>query len=617
MNKRPSFDDIAAKIEKPSFDDIAASIAPEPQDTRTDAEFIRDTVRPESTWLSRLSSKLDESADNAVSRLNAGDNPITSGLRAGVEGVTNIPRTAPVLNKVYKKADDVANSLITGLIDAADENDDPNKSALNRPIVSLLKGGAGSLFKKAQKLPQPAKDMIVTGVNLLDFIPMTGAVSKIPGKVADATESTGRGLVKAGKAIKKSETKIPKSVAKSAYGKTLLDKADNIIETMSEFGITEGDNITSSILAKSKIQERVDKVDDIIRGISQSEGSPEVVPIHAALKGMKVKELSNTGSRPEARNALKKIIMDMIDDGHDRPVGIEQLIEAKKNLNRTGDLFSNGPADPEAIASREMRRKMYLNLTDEIGKISPEAKALNKEVKRLLDVQAALDAAAYREGNKDIFGLTDHIIGGAALANPGSLWAAVPMAMGKQAIKGGKLGNRMINAGNKILGNKPRSIAQTLQETSSSKPMWGSKGSGIDLKNAPIVDQKALPAPMVGETTQRIQPQMPTMGDRIRAIGKEPPGTSLPALPSPEDIKRLYPHLSEEDVRAAVWKFMNEKEMVESGKFLPAPMVDDVVPKTTVQQQVPSVADRIRAIGRFDYEPDRKAISASRRRLRR
>ena len=507
-----------------------------PQDTRTDAQFIKDTVTPKNTWLGRLTGKSNESFDANDARIKAGDNPITSTVRAVTEGITNVPRTAPVLNKVYDKADEIVSSAIMGLTDAADQNDNKDAPFINRPIVSLLKGGAGALYNKAKGLPQPAKDAIVTGVNLLDFIPGTGAVAKIPGKVADATEATGEGILKLGKLVKKSETKIPSSVAKSAYGKTLLEKADGIIETMSEFGLTEGDNVASSIIGHSKVQERVDAVENIVRNIAQSADAPQVVPIHAALKGLKVKELSNTGGRPEARNALKKIIMDMVEDGHDQPVGIEQLIEAKKNLNRTGDLFSNGPSTPEALASRELRRKMYLNLTDAIGEISPEAKALNVEVKRLLDATAALDAAAYREGNKDIFGLTDHIIGGATLANPGALWAAVPMAMGKQAIKGGKLGNTLMRTGNKMLGNADRTVAQTLGDVAAKnpKPAWGSKGSGIDLKTAPIIDRKALPAPMLNNW-QSTSPALAPKGVNMRDIGKNitPEGYSpdLPTLP--------------------------------------------------------------------------------------
>ena len=456
-------------VTKPRFGGTPVS-DPEPVDARTDAQFIKDTVRPESTWLSRLTGKLGESAEAGEARVKAGDNPITSGVRSVVEGFTNVPRTAPGIRKVYEKGDEVVNAIITGLSEGADKYDTENKRMIDRPVLSILKGGAGKAYSKLKGLPQPAKDVITTGVNLLDFIPGTGAVAKAPGKVLDVTESAGQKLLKAGKAVKMSETKIPKSIAKSAYGKTLVEKANGIIETMADFGLTEGDNAASAMLAKAKIQERVDAVDNIIRGVAQGENAPQVVPIHAALKGMKVKELANTGGRPEARNALKKIILDMVDDGHDKAVGIEQLIAAKKNLNRTGDLFSNGPATPEAIASRELRRKMYLNLTDKIGELSPEAKALNVEVKKLLDAQAALEAAAYREGGKDIFGLTDHIIGGAALANPGSLWAAVPMAMAKQSIKGGRVGNTLIRGGKKLLGEGDRTISQTLREVSAAKP---------------------------------------------------------------------------------------------------------------------------------------------------
>jgi hypothetical protein len=103
--------------------------------------------------------------------------------------------------------------------------------------------------------------------------------------------------------------------------------------------------------------------------------------------------------------------------------------------------------------------------------------------------------------------------------------------------------------------NKKVSGKGTVSKTIESYPAWGSKGTGIDLKKAPVIDQKALPAPMLNDAPLIKKGMIPTKGERMRAIGEsgapkfDKPVAKFPALPSPEDIKKLYPRLSKENVR--------------------------------------------------------------------
>jgi hypothetical protein len=114
----------------------------------------------------------------------------------------------------------------------------------------------------------------------------------------------------------------------------------------------------------------------------------------------------------------------------------------------------------------------------------------------------------------------------------------------------------------------------------------------LEEKTAPNYTRKALLAPMVGGNTN-IQKPIPSIGDRIRAIGNPNYKDLYPdqkKLPSPEDVKGMYPHLSKENVRPMAQRF-------DDRKALPAPMVGDPDIPFKKEPMLPTPAERIRAIG--------------------
>jgi len=116
----------------------------------------------------------------------------------------------------------------------------------------------------------------------------------------------------------------------------------------------------------------------------------------------------------------------------------------------------------------------------------------------------------------------------------------------------------------------------------------------------PLPESRQLPAPMVGGEV-KYDPMLPSVGDRVRALGKTDgykyadfknnpvsidPNQKL--LPSPEDIQKQYPHLSKEDVKNMAAK-INER------RLLPAPMIGETT--QSIDPMLPSIGDRIRSIG--------------------
>lgn len=106
----------------------------------------------------------------------------------------------------------------------------------------------------------------------------------------------------------------------------------------------------------------------------------------------------------------------------------------------------------------------------------------------------------------------------------------------------------------------------------------------------PLPESRQLPAPMVGGEA-KYDPMLPSVGDRVRAIGrfdKDIPFPERQMLPSPEEIKELYPHLSKEDIRPMQYQF-NER------RALPAPMVGEGAQQ--IDPMLPTMGERLKSIG--------------------
>jgi hypothetical protein len=266
-----------------------------------------------------------------------------------------------------------------------------------------------------------------------------------------------------GKTLKLGELKIPQSIAKKSYGKDLMEKKKSIVNDIADFGATHGNNESAANDAYAMAGQRFDKADEIGTQLANDPTVPKKNPVDVAMKGIDVNKIASTGKRKQAQAIIDNVLEDMVADGHGEPVTLDQLIKAKQNLNNDGLLFKNGPAPSDADAlDRAVRKKMYLNLVDAIGEVSPEIKAMNTEGKRLLDVHAALSNAASRNANHDIAGLTDFILGGEMLAHPGSWSVAAPLLVAKKGLANGRAGNMAINLGRKLQGKQANSIEGTL-----------------------------------------------------------------------------------------------------------------------------------------------------------
>lgn len=295
----------------------------------------------------------------------------------------------------------------------------------------------------------------------------TGAV--MTGLGTAAKKAGGKALEKLGKQVKGGELKITNPVAKRAYGKSLIEQKDNIINDLADFGVTKGNFSQAADDAMMKAQQRFNAADEILTKLSGDPSIEKVNPIEVALTGIDVNK-APYGKREQVLKIIDGITSDMAEDGLNTDVGIDMLVTAKRNLN-TDKLFSRGPAPSiDDAIEQSIRKKMYLNLVDKIGEISPEIKKLNNEGKRLLDVNAALGGAASRTENRDLFGLTDFVLGGATIANPGAIAVSLPWVAGKKALAGGRAGNILIRGGRALQGKTDNTIDDILENMAKSIP---------------------------------------------------------------------------------------------------------------------------------------------------
>jgi hypothetical protein len=132
-------------------------------------------------------------------------------------------------------------------------------------------------------------------------------------------------------------------------------------------------------------------------------------------------------------------------------------------------LFKSGPMVSDADAlERGIRKKMYLALVDAIGEASPAAKQLNKDGKRLLDINAVASDAASRTTNRNKPGsMTDlfigsttaistamSLIGGKGELAPGMIAVGSTFWGAKKLMEQGRGANFLINIGRRLEGKK-------------------------------------------------------------------------------------------------------------------------------------------------------------------
>jgi hypothetical protein len=428
------------------------------------APLVEEEPEENPGYLERVSSGFDKALSENIERQKGGANPIISTARTLTEApqiaVSEIPGVKPLgkaIGAVYSKGFETLGKGYQKLPPIV-------KKGVNLTgIPAVIKAIPGAIEKGNEVLPQTAKDALVTTTNIAGYIPAVKGVRMAEQGTKAGLMKTGEGLESLGKMVKPGELKMTKPVANKAYGKTLDEKKQTIVNDIAEFGTTKLTNKRSAIDAMEKAQQRFDKADEIATTLKSNPNTPLTNIDNVLLKDIDVEKLADIDLEDSAIEYIQSLVSKMDKKGFRGEVTLDQLVKAKQSLNRQGKVFGHGPAPTDEDALKQaIKKKMYLNLVDAIGELSPEIKAMNQEGKRLLDVHAALTGAASREANLNAAGLTDWVVGGASIANPGSLAVTAPLLVTKKALSGGRFGNLSINAGRFLQGKKPKSIEETL-----------------------------------------------------------------------------------------------------------------------------------------------------------
>lgn len=280
--------------------------------------------------------------------------------------------------------------------------------------------------------------------------------------------------------------------------------------------------------------------------------------------------------------------------------------------------------DPEADWKEKVSNNLYGKFKDELhSKVGSELKAINKAQSEIIPVrQVALRRLPISESNNRL-GLMDGIMftaGATAALAPGDggdrarngILTGAALALARRGAGSAFATKAMYNA-SKAIAPKVVPQAEKVVEKSTladlpkdwNIPSYQRKGTAIensdiglhpyDGKKAPKEGRLALPAPMLNNK-QKIEPLIPTKGERMKSLGEsgapefDNPIIKRLSLPSPEEIKKLYPHLSEEDIKKVIYQ-------LDDRKALSAPMLDNENPLQRFERQYPTLGQRLGAIG--------------------
>lgn len=474
--------------------------------------------------------------------------------------------------------------------------------------------------KAAERYPNTARNLGALA-NIAGVAGGTGIGAPVARTaVKGAAEGVGERMVNLGKRSMAADLKIKKNLAQKAHGANIDEKKRQIIDNIEKYNLHSmtGDFSKMSEKADELASQRFRQADEMAAMLSAD--GPKANPVQVVSSAVDKKKIAAYGKREDAQRIIDKITKEMEEDGLNGELSFDNLIMAKRNLDPDGNLFKLGPAPNDADnLDRSIRKIMYLKLVDKIGEISPDIKALNREGKELLDIKAVASDASSRIMNKDLMGLSDYALGGIGLLEPGSLAASVGAIGVKKSLGQGRGAAAFIKAG-RALGAKEKPKAEkTVSDALETpinfeSPAFARSGYKPHVRSTPIItdESRLLPPPMLGNATQSFQKPIPSIGDRIRSIGrvdKDVPIVERLGLPSPEDIKRAYPRLSKEDIRQMIF-MLNEQ------RLLPAPMIETNTPKQIFEKAMPSVGDRIRSMGKFESTTPVREITKSKKNIK-
>lgn len=430
--------------------------------------------------LGAVREDIDKAAEQSVERQNKGMNP----LLANAAGISK-SIAAPV-NRVFGAAAEIAGNAA-------------GKYANAVPGAKKLLGGMAGIASKAKPAVEAVKNFIPEEVKAVgDIIGSAAALippslgSKAVGKAATGTLSkAGKAIEEGGKGFLESELKISKPSAKKAYGATLEAKKERLINDAVKYDLHKESNFTKAADKAAELKsERLKQADDILRDLSTGDNPVIVNPGDIVLEASEnaIKEAAGLGEFEKARKIANEIIGDMDKAGLTKDLTVDKLVEAKKLLDKRGDLFKQGPAitGDEAL-NQAIRKNIYLSIVDKIGEISPELRAINKETKELIDIENVYREAQSRIKNRDKMSLTDKMAAiGGALGTVGLIsggkgeLAAIPAAaavagMGlNKALSQGRGASALIRTGKAL---QSASDALNVNINPASKAVRGKLGS--------------------------------------------------------------------------------------------------------------------------------------------
>jgi hypothetical protein len=397
-----------------------------------------ETAQPvKQNWNQRVQSGIDQAAQESAQRQRQGMNPLLAGA-AGMAKAAVVP-----LNETYA---DLIGAIPTKL-----------KTAIGQTITDIVPASMiAAPGKIYNAMPESGKAIADIGTSALSVLPVGGAAKGTGAATTGTMKAVGTGLENLGKTTLKGELKITNPIARGAYGATLAEQKQNIVNDLVKFKLDSpvGNFKSMAEKAQSKASVNFDQADNIIKSISNGPDVPLNNPVSIArdaLAGIPI----TAGKENQAVKIAQDIITGLERRGFNKNLTPDKLVEAKKILNADGKVFDNGPMVTDADnLDRTIRKNMYLALVDKIGEISPEVKQLNTDGKRLLDISDAASGAASRTSNHSALGLAALATGAGEFAHSGNTPEAVAMALlGAAAMKAagqGRLSSAVIRSGQGI-----------------------------------------------------------------------------------------------------------------------------------------------------------------------
>ena len=301
----------------------------------------------------------------------------------------------------------------------------------------------------------------------------------------------------------------------------------------------------------------------------------------------KLEEIANPEGKFRGNSDAQKYAQSLIDDMEALDGAAPDIVQERiREYNESLAGYYAGRAEKvksriDASIANAMREQLDNQITNAVGDgyqgLKNEYGAL-KAIEKEVNHRALINA---RAAGKNVLDMTD-IFTGADLAGGILSMNPVMIARGaagkaiaqwyKNVNKPDNYINKMFDNAYKVYGNEPVLKAGETFSPNLNIPAFARKGITPDVKSTPIItdERRMLPAPMLNDGKQAFEPMLPSLADRVRAMGQ---------IPEPPKI------------------------ITDPRYMLPAPMVETNIPGQSIKPPLPSIGDRVRSIG---YEGTKK-----------